>query len=127
MITREITLCGKQVTLGYCYATEIAYKLYSDEDIEVIIKDIVAAIQEKQMTDVMRSIYLILSAVQAYYDSVGQEMPVVDKDIMYASTPLEFSTAIGTIIAMRGEFYHIPSDEPQDKPKKGKAKKTKNA
>ena len=37
MITREVTLCGKQVTLAYCYATEIAYKDLTNED---IIKDL---------------------------------------------------------------------------------------
>ena len=32
MITKEITLCSKQVTLAYCYATEIAYKDLANED-----------------------------------------------------------------------------------------------
>ena len=26
MITKEITLCGRQVTLAYCFATEIAFR-----------------------------------------------------------------------------------------------------
>ena len=27
MIKKEVTLCGKQVTLAYCFATEIGYKI----------------------------------------------------------------------------------------------------
>jgi hypothetical protein len=37
MITKEVTICGKQVMLAYCYATEISYKVLTDKNIEVFM------------------------------------------------------------------------------------------
>ena len=48
MITREVTLCGKQVTLAYCYATEIAYKDFTGEDIIKYIRYAIECIQSKE-------------------------------------------------------------------------------
>ena len=39
--------------------------------------------------------------------------------MMYDATSEEIGMALGTIIGLRAEFYHIPSDEPEDKPKEG--------
>ena len=61
MITKEITICGKQVTLADCYATEISYKILSDEDIIGFSQEIVEKIQHEQMPDIKKTIYLILA------------------------------------------------------------------
>lgn len=129
MITKEITLAGKPVTLGYCYATEIAYKDLSGEDITTILQETLAAVNDQppRMPDGKRSIYLVLAAVMAYYQSKDEESaPIKDTDLMNDATPLELGTAIGAIITMRSQFYSIPNGEPEDKPAKGKGKKGKN-
>lgn len=128
MIHEEITLAGKPVTLGYCYATEIAYKDLSGEDITDIIHETIAAVNAKpaRMPDAKRSIYLVLAAVIAYYESKGEDAPIKDKDLMDEITPLELGTALGTIINLFAHFYNIPNGEPADKPQKGKGKKAKN-
>ena len=76
MIHEEITLAGKPVTLGYCYATEIAYKDMADEDIAAIIQDTIAAVNAKpaRMPDTKRSIYLVMAAIVAYYESMKEEL-----------------------------------------------------
>lgn len=124
MIHEEITLAGKPVTLGYCYATEIAYKDLSDEDIAAIIQETFAAVnaQPKRMPDAKRSIYLVLAAVMAYYESKGEDAPIKDTDLMNDTTPLELGTALGTIITLWAKFYNIPNGEPEDKPQKRKGK-----
>jgi hypothetical protein len=126
MITKEITLCGKQVTLAYCYATEISYKILSDEDIISFGKEIAQKIQHEQMPDIRKTIYLILASMQSYYESLpaGQDgqkpqSPVTDKELMYECTPQEIGQALGTILGLRGQFYHVPADEPKDKPAEG--------
>ena len=120
MITKEVTLCGKQVILAYCYATEISYKILSDEDITDFIGEVIIAVQNKErMPDIRKSMYLILAAMQAYYDSKDDKSPVTDKNLMYDATSEEIGMALGTIIGLRAEFYHIPSGEPEDKPKEG--------
>lgn len=128
MITKEIELCGKQVTLAYCYATEIAYKDLSGEDITTIIQETAASVNATpaRMPDAKRSIYLVLAAAMAYYDSKDEDAPIKDTDLMRETSPLELGTALGTIINLWAKFYDIPKGEPEDKPMKGKGKKKKN-
>lgn len=128
MIHEEITLAGKPVTLGYCYATEIAYKDLSGEDIADIIQETIASInaQPARMPDTKRSIYLVLAAVIAYCQSKDEDAPIKDTDLMNETTPLELGTALGTIITLWAQFYNIPKGEPEEKPAKGKGKKAKN-
>ena len=123
MITKEITICGKQITLAYCYATEISYKILSDEDIIGFSQEIVENIQHEQMPDIKKTIFLILASMQSYYESKGEQCPITDKELMYECTPQEIGKALGTIIALRSEFYHVPSEEPKDKPADGKEEK----
>lgn len=126
MITENVTLAGKPVTLGYCYATEIAYKDLSGEDIADIIQETIACVnaQPARMPDAKRSIYLVLAAVMAYYESKKEKAPIKDTDLMTECTPLELGTALGTIITLWAKFYNIPNGEPIEKPtkRKGKAK-----
>ena len=128
MIHEEITIAGKPVTLGYCYATEIAYKDLSGEDIADILQETFAAVnaQPARMPDTKRSIYLVLAAVMAYYQSKDEDAPIKDTDLMNDTTPLELCTALGTIITLRAQFYNNPKGEPEDKPAKGKGRKEKN-
>ena len=120
MITKETTILGKQVTLAYCYATEISYKILTDEDIIDFGQEVVGKIQHDQMPDIKKTIFLILASMQSYYESKGQECPITDKELMYECTPQEICVTLGTIIGLRSKFYHIPSDEPKDKPTEGK-------
>ena len=125
MITKEITLCSKQVTLAYCYATEIAYKNMTNEDMFDYIQKAVEAIQNQRDPDIEKTIYAILACMMAYYED-ADKAPVKDSEIMKQATPVEIGTAMLTILSMRSEFYHVPKDEPEDKPEKG-ARKRKNA
>ena len=124
MIKKEITICGKPVTLAYCYATEIAYKDLSGEDIATIIQETIACVDAKpaRMPDAKRSIYLVLSAVMAYYQSKDEDAPIKDTDLMNDTTPLELGIALGTIINLWAKFYNIPKGEPAEKPAKGRGK-----
>ena len=123
MITKEIKLCGKQVTLAYNYATEISYKILSDEDIIDFGQEIVEKIQHEQMPDIRKTIFLIIASMQSYYESKGETSPITDKELMYECTPQEIGVALGTILGLRSQFYHVPSDEPEDKPAEGKEEK----
>ena len=125
MITKEITLCSKQVTLAYCYATEIAYKDLSDEDMFDYAQAAVEAIQAQRDPDIKKTILAIIACMMAYYED-ADKAPVKDSEIMKQATPVEIGTAMLTILSMRSEFYHVPSGEPEDKPEKG-GKKRKNA
>jgi hypothetical protein len=114
----------RTVTLGYCFATEMAYKDLSDEDIAAIIQETIACVnaQPARMPDRKRSIYLVLAAVMAYYQGQNEDAPIKDTDLMNEATPIELGTALGTIINLWAKFYNIPKGEPAEKPAKGKGK-----
>lgn len=131
MTEKTITICGKEVGLAYCYATEIDFKDLSDGDITDFVQESVESIQQQRMPDVKKTLYLIIAAHRAYTQAKGiAEQAIKDIDLMTAATPDEVGTALGTIISLRAEFYHVPSGEPEDKPEsdgeKGKGKQ-KNA
>lgn len=118
-----------EVGLAYCYATEIAFKDRSDGDITDFMQEVSESISQQRMPDIKKTLYLIIAAHMAYTQAKGITEPAVkESDLMTASTPDEVGTALGTIIALHAEFYHVPSGEPEDKPegKKGKGKR-KNA
>ena len=124
MITKEITIAGKTVTLGYCYATEIAYKLNADEEITDFLLEAIPTIQQHRMPDAKKVMLLIIASITSYYESIkkdGEESkaPITDRDIMYDATSEEIGKALGDIITMRAEFYKMPKGEPQEKPKDG--------
>ena len=115
MKTKEITICGKQVALAYCFATEISYKILAEEDIADFIESAINDIQNEHMPDVRKSIYAILAAMTAYCDANGvKEYPITDDNMMFNAAPTEIGTAIGTIIGLRSEFYRVPKDEPEE-------------
>jgi hypothetical protein len=125
MIKKEITLCGKQVTLAYCYATEIAYEDLANEGMLDYVKHAIESIQAQRDPDIKRTIFAIIACIMAYYED-ADKAPVKDSDIMKEATPVELGTAMLTILSMRNDFYHVPSGEPEEKPEKG-ARKRKNA
>ena len=122
MITKEVTICGKPVTLAYCFATEISYKILADEDIHDFVVTAITLINEKKMPDTRKTIFLILAAMQAFYESKGIEMPVGDKQLMYESTPEDIGNALGTVLSLWMEFNHLPAGEPEDKKGEDKSK-----
>lgn len=129
MKTKTINICGKEVTLAYCYGTEISYKMLSDEDINDFVQEVVAALnaEPQRMPDIKKSVLLIIAAAMAYSESKGEKSPIADKDLMYHATPDELGTALGTVIALRMEFYHVPKDEAEAAKKEEKEADSKNA
>ena len=125
MTTKTITIAGKEVTLAYCYATEIGYKLLSDEDINAYMADAMEALKESRMPDIRKTIYVIIAAIKAYIEWQEETPAVTDRDLMYKATPLELGTALGTIIQLRADFYKVPSDEPKDEQQEEKKPKQK--
>jgi hypothetical protein len=124
MKKETIKFIGKDITLAYCYATEIAYKDLADEDISVYIQEIFTSSQKGEMPDVKKAVYLILAAMMAYYNSTGEECPVKDTDIINEATPEEFGAAIASVINLWKAFYKVPTSE--QKPAKKTGKKEKN-
>ena len=131
METKTITINGKQVTLCYCYATEINFANYTNgENASVFIQETAKkldALTKGDATaqpDIEKCIYLILAAAIAYYKSKGEECPIKDEDLLFSDDPTELYTALAQIVLLYGSFYKLlPGDEPKTK---GKGKAGKN-
>lgn len=130
METRTTTINGKQVTLAYCWGTEINYgKFTNGDNASIFIHDTaikVDALRKGDATaqpDIEKCIYLILSAAIAYYKSKDEECPITADDFLFTNEPKELYEALGHVILLYGEFYHLTdADKPKQK-KKGKAEK----
>lgn len=120
MTQKTITIAGKQVGIAYCFATEIAFKALTGNNIE-----------EADVTNPEQVVYLILAAISAYYQEQEAEAPVTDKDIIYRAKPKEIIEALTAVLVMRAEWYESPKgeateEEPKDESKR-KYRKPKNA
>jgi len=113
MKTKEITLCGKQVTLAYCFATELAFKNFTGTNIE-----------DFDPTSPEHVIYLILSAIAAYYQKREEDAPIKDTDLMYDAKPAELISGLTEAMKLRAEWYEIPKGEKtKEQPSEGKEPK----
>lgn len=122
MKKKEITLAGKQVTVAYCYGTEIAYKELSDQDIADFMGEIGEALADNKMPDVKKSIFLLIAAIISYYETKKEDAPITAAQIRTDATPLEMGAAIGAVLNLRSEFYALPEGEPKEKKNASKKK-----
>lgn len=101
MKEKEIIIAGQKVGVAYCYATEIAFARYTGKNIE-------DAFREGQQISPENVLYLILSAIVAYYESRNQQPPVESTSVMYKATPQEITSAITDITNLRLSWYSLP-------------------
>jgi len=112
MKTKKITLCGKEVTIAYCFATELAFKNFTGISIENF-----------DATNPEHIIYLILSAIAAYCQKKEIEAPIKDTDLMYEAKPQELIVGLTEVMKLRAEWYELPKGEKPDDPAKDEDKK----
>ena len=105
MKSREIEILGKKVMVGYCAATENAYERMTGKSIEVFNPDIEGEVHAT-IEDVM---YLAIGGIIAYYASINEDAPIVDKDILFEASPTDRKTLMDTIVELRFEWYGIPA------------------
>ena len=103
--------------MAYCFGTEISYKLLAEQECTDFVREVLAGLAQEtpKMPDTRKSIYLIMSAMTAYYESNGEKTPIEDKELIFHATPDDIGLAVGTIARMYIEFYKIPIGEPEDK------------
>jgi cell division protein ZapA (FtsZ GTPase activity inhibitor) len=123
MKSKTISILGKEVTLGYCHATEIGYNLMSDEDVSEFFSHAVACLQDNTMPDIRKTIYMIIAAVNAYSEWKEEQAAITDRELMYEADPVEIGTALGTILQLRADFYHLPTSEPTGDESEGEEQK----
>lgn len=119
MKTKEITICGKQVTLAFCYAAEIAYKDITGEDMIDFIRHAIECINQQRDPDAKKTISAILSCATAYDQSQeepGKEVPsqLTAKELMNNAKPAEFGMALLAVLDLRAQFYHVAKTDEEE-------------
>ena len=107
MIKGKVKICGNVVGVGFCPAASIAFYSYTGG---------VSGpqyVQERKdgKQDPSKALRLIMAAVFAYYDESGEELPVVDKDLIYGMRFQEATAAFAKVLEMVNEYYTLPPNE----------------
>jgi len=108
MTTKTITICGKEVTLAYCYATEIAFKKIRDKNIF-----------QYDSADPEDRVAVVFAAAIAYAQSKGVEPPVTIDEMMFNAKPMEAVAAANEVINLGNEWYDVGIDGEEDKADEG--------
>ena len=113
MNAKTITICGKDVELLYCAATETGYESISGQSCEIFIPEISKDEKGKEQIRMRATtrdyIQLAVAAVIAAYTRKGEDAPVTADDILYNATSQEVTQLITTVIELRNAWYLVPS------------------
>ena len=130
---KTITICGKEVKMIYCAATENGYEDLSNKSISVFVpefgkddegNDIIVKQAEAHIGDF---VMLAIAGIIAYYSKNNQDVPVKTEEIIYESRPAERNELITAIVELRNEWYKVPSVVKPDMKPDNRGKKSKNA
>ena len=130
---KTITLCGKEVKMIYCAATENGYEDLSNKSIGVFVpefgkdeegNDIIVKQAEAHIGDF---VMLAIAGIIAYYAKNNQGVPVKTEEIIYESRPAERNELITAIVELRNEWYKVPSVVKPDMKPDNRGEKSKNA
>jgi hypothetical protein len=113
MNSKTITICGKEVEMLYCAATETGYESISGQSCEIFIPQSIKDNDGHEQTQLRATttdyIRLAIAAVIAAYQRKGEEAPVTADDILYNATSKEVQTLITTVIELRTAWYLVPA------------------
>ena len=128
-----ITLCGKDVNIMYCAATETGYEIVAGKSSQVFLPTVLERDENGKVTKAEPPaatlddyIKLALAGIVAAYASEDKEPPVTDKDILYKATSEEITNLVGTIGKLRIAWYNVPDVIKPDKQQEEGGEQPKN-
>lgn len=95
-----INICGKDVKMRYCAATETGFERVTNKPIGIFME------QGKAM--MLDFIYLAYAAIIAAYSKDNEEPTVSSEEIMYEATPQEISDMMEALLETKKAWYHVP-------------------
>jgi hypothetical protein len=114
MTEKTITICGKQVKMRYCAATEIGYEKLSDKSSAIFVPEVIKD-ENGTITDVKQNatlsdfVQLAIAGIIAAYDSDNDDAPVTAKQILNEAAGNEVSKMVTTIVELRNDWYSVPN------------------
>lgn len=114
MTQKEITICGQEIKMLYCAATENGFERITQKSTAVFVPtfgkdgkgEIVVTAPPTATTEDYLS--LAIAAIVAAYSYNDEEPPIESKTILYEATPDEVKLLLNTIIELRNEWYGVP-------------------
>lgn len=94
---KTITICGKEVKLLYCAATENGYEQLAGQSINDL--------DFRKQSDLMK---LALAAIISAYSRDKHEPPITDSDLLYNAEPKDITQLIIAVLELRAEWYNVP-------------------
>ena len=115
MTEKTITICGKDVPILYCAATETGYERLAQKGIDVFLptfgpnpdnpeETIMTAPPTANTEDYLQ---LAIAAIVAASESKKQEVPIDADDLLYRATKAEVTALITAVIELRNEWYGL--------------------
>lgn len=117
---KTIPICGKEVQMRYCAASETGYELLSGKSSDVFAPTVAERNENGEIArlDPPKAtaddyIKLAFASIIAAYERVEQEVPITVKDIIFDSEPEEVKNLITSVIELRIKWYTVPKTVPE--------------
>jgi hypothetical protein len=111
---KKIQICGKEVAMRYCAATETGYEKISGKSSAIFVPEIekdedgnIKSVKQNAKTEDF--IILAVAAIIAAYQRKKEDAPITAEDIIYEANPEEVTELLKTICELRNEWYNIPA------------------
>ena len=112
---KTIQICGKDVRMRYCAATETGFESLSGKNVNVFTSTPTEFDKDGKPTKfgppvatTQDYLTLAVAAIVAAYARNEEEPPVKSEDILYDATPQEVSNLLTTVVMLRVEWYKVP-------------------
>ena len=111
---KTIKICGKDVRMRYCAATETGFETIAGHPATVFVPTFgkneagEVVVTEPAKATTQDYLYLAMSAVIAAYARSEEEAPISSEDILYEASPSEVSEMLATVVMLRNDWYKVP-------------------
>lgn len=117
MVTEKtIQICGKDVKMRYCAATETGFERITGQSCDVFSPNVIERDKNGEISKIEPPkaimddyIKLAMSAIIAAYARSNEESPVSVEEIIYDASPMEITQMVSTVMELRNKWYEIPS------------------
>ena len=111
---KTIKICGHDVQMRYCAATETGYERISGQSSDIFVPDVEKdeegnIIQVTQKAKADDYIKLAIAAIIAAYARQDQDPPITADDIIYDAEPVDVQQLITSVMELRAKWYNIPT------------------
>lgn len=127
---RTINICGQEVRMRYCAATETGFEALSGKKIEIFTPTVLEYDEHGKPVKIEPPkassddyIKLAMSAIVSAYARNNEEPPITADAIIYDANPQEVVLLLTTVIQMRAEWYQLPATIPATETDEPKGKK----